>query len=92
MEVPTEDEAAAAENAPEKTVTVATHGKKAPVEKALTGGKVASMENIAASDPGGKKAHVQNAVVGKKGASMENTTAVTIGGKKAPSGKKAPMQ
>jgi hypothetical protein len=85
MVVPTEDEAAATEN-------IATHGKKAPMKKAITGGEAASVKNVAANDPGGKKAPVQSVVVGKKGASLDNTTVEASGGKKVPRGKKAPVQ
>ena len=63
MEVPTEDEAAAAEKAPvKKTATVASGGKKAPVENLVTGEKAvasekgASVENVAAVAPSGRKA------------------------------------
>jgi hypothetical protein len=81
MVVPTEDEAAAAEN-------VATHGKKVPVEKAITGREAASVKNSAANNPGGKKAPVQ-ASGGKKvprgkKAPVQSTTVEASGGKKAP--------
>jgi hypothetical protein len=88
MEVPTEDEAAAAEKAPvKKTATVASGGKKAPVENLVTGEKAvaskkgASVENVVAVAPSGRKAPS-----GKKG------TVEASGGKKVPRGKKAPVQ
>jgi hypothetical protein len=51
MEVPTVDEAAAAEKAPLKiTVTIAPGAKKTPVEKVVTSTKGASMEKAVSVD------------------------------------------